>query len=235
MNKALLKYSYHFKFENGIESLFEIFLEPTTLQIIRKSKKEPAEWTKFENFECAHCPLDKDEYKFCPVAVNLQELIEFFSEKTSFEKVKVTVDTKERSYFKDTDMQSAVGSLIGIIMPASGCPILAKLRPMLRFHLPFATIEETEFRVFAMYALAQFLRHKTGKQPDWELKSLVKLYDDIQKINTNVVSKIAKLENQDASINSVVVLNNFANFVSMDLDDEDFSRLTGLFGSWMTD
>lgn len=235
MNKDLLKYSYHFKFENGIESLFEIFLEPTTLQIIRQSKKEPAEWTKLENFECVHCPLNKDEYKYCPVAVNLQELIEFFSEKTSFEKVKVTVDTNERSYFKDTDVQSAVGSLIGIIMPASGCPILAKLRPMLRFHLPFATIEETEFRVFAMYALAQFLRHKIGKQPDWELKSLVKLYDDIQKINTNVVSKIAKLEKQDASINSVVVLNNFANFVAMDLDDEDFSRLTELFGSWITD
>ncbi|HET54555.1 MAG TPA: hypothetical protein ENN33_04990 [Ignavibacteria bacterium] len=235
MNKDLLKYSYHFKFENGIESLFEIFLEPTTLQIIRQSKKEPGEWTKLENFECVHCPLNKDEYKYCPVAVNLQELIEFFSEKTSFEKVKVTVDTIERSYFKDTDVQSAVGSLIGIIMPASGCPILAKLRPMLRFHLPFATIEETEFRVFAMYALAQFLRHKIGKQPDWELKSLVQLYDDIQKINTNVVSKIAKLEKQDASINSVVVLNNFANFVAMDLDDEDYSRLTELFGSWITD
>jgi hypothetical protein len=120
-------------------------------------------------------------------------------------------------------------------MPSSGCPILAKLRPMLRFHLPFATIEETEYRVFATYALAQFLRHKQGKQPDWELKSLASLYDDIQKINTNVASKIAELEKQDASINSVIVLNNFASTVTMNLDDDDFSHLNQIFQSWFSD
>lgn len=231
----LRKLSYKFEFEDGITNSFDVFLEPKTLQIVRKTKDVPAEWTKLENFECEHCPLDKNEFKYCPVAVSLEDLINFFSNTTSFEHVKVTVETEERTYYKETDIQSAVGSLIGILMPSSGCPILEKLRPMLRFHLPFATIEETEFRVFAMYALAQFLRKKEGKAPDWELKSLAKLYDDIQKINTNVAAKIANLEKQDASINSVVVLNNFANFVSMDLDDEDFSRLTGLFGSWITD
>jgi hypothetical protein len=120
-------------------------------------------------------------------------------------------------------------------MPSSGCPILAKLRPMLRFHLPFATIEETEFRVFAMFALAQFLRYKYGKAPDWQFKSLAELYDDIQKINTNVAAKIAKLEKQDAGINSVVVLNNFANTVTMNLDDDDFTNLNKLFHSWILD
>lgn len=235
MNNELRKYSYNFEFEGGSKRTFDVYIEPITLQVVRQTNKEPADWTKLENFECEHCPLDKNEYTYCPVAVSLEELIEFFSDRTSFEKVKVTVETAERSYYKETDIQSAVGSLIGILMPSSGCPVMAKLRPMLRFHLPFATIDETEFRVFAMYALAQFLRHKQGKQPDWELKSLAMLYDDIQKINTNVAQKIAKLEKQDASINSVIVLNNFASSVTMNLDDDDFTHLNRIFKSWIED
>jgi len=235
MEEELRHYSYNFEFEDGSRRSFDVFIEPHTLQVVRQTKKEPAEWTKLESFECEHCPLDQNEFQYCPVAVSLEELIDFFSDKTSFERVKVTVKSEEREYFKETDIQSAVGSLIGILMPSSGCPILAKLRPMLRFHLPFATIEETEFRVFATYALAQFLRHKKGKAPDWELKSLAELYEDIQKINTNVASKIAKLEKQDASINSVIVLNNFASTVTMNLDDDDFTLLNRIFKSWISD
>ena len=235
MNTELINISYQFEFENGTQKTFDVVIEPTTLEVVRQNSNEPAEWTKLENFECIHCPLDKNEVKHCPVAISLEELIEFFSDRTSFERVRVTVKTKERSYFKETDIQSAVGSLIGILMPSSGCPILAKLRPMLRFHLPFATIEETEFRVFATYSLAQFLRHKAGKEPDWKLESLAKLYEDIQKINSNVASKIASLEKQDASINSVIVLNNFAYNVTMNLDDDDFTHLNQLFDSWISD
>ncbi len=235
MSDILRKLSYIFNFEDGTKKTFDVFLEPKTLQVVRQSKSKPADWTKLDNFECEHCPINKDEYDYCPVAVNLQELIEFFSDRTSYEKVKVTVETEERNYVKETDLQSAVGSLIGILMPASGCPILAKLRPMLRFHLPFANIEETEFRVFAMFALAQFLRRKKGKSPDWSMSSLSELYEDIQKINTNVAQKIAELEKRDASINSVIVLNNFASSVSMNLDDEDFSFLFEIFSSWIDD
>lgn len=235
MSDLLRKLSYRFEFEDNTEKTFDVFLEPKTLQVVRQSKSKPADWTRLENFECSHCPINKDEYDYCPVAVNLQELIEFFSDRTSYERVKVTVETEERNYVKETDLQSAVGSLIGILMPGSGCPVLAKLRPMLRFHLPFANIEETEFRVFAMFALAQFLRQKKGKDPDWSMTSLSELYDDIQKINTNVASKIAELEKRDASINSVIVLNNFASSVSMNLDDEDFSFLFDVFSSWIED
>ncbi len=235
MKNELIKYSYKFEFEDGTERSFNVFIEPKTFQLVRQNKTKPAEWTKLENFECEQCPLDKNEFKYCPVAVSLEELIEFFSDRTSFERTKVTVITEERSYNKETDIQSAMGSLIGIIMPSSGCPVLAKLRPMLRFHLPFATIEETEYRVFAAYALAQFLRHKQGKEPDWELESLASLYDDIQKINANVVSKIAKLEKRDASINSVIGLNNFANTITMNLDDDDFTYLNQIFQSWISE
>ena len=235
MNSELRKYKYIFEFEDGIQKVFDVSLDSKTLQVVRSSKSNPAEWTRFDNFQCDHCPIDKNELEYCPVAVNLQELIEFFSDRASYERVKVTVETSERIYYKETDLQSAVGSLMGILMPASGCPVLAKLRPMVRFHLPFANLDETEFRVFAMFALAQFLRQREGSEPDWEMNSLSKLYEDIQKININVAQKIAELEKRDASINAVIVLNNLASFVSMNLDEEDFTSLYNIFKSWLNE
>lgn len=231
----LRKYSYKLLFETGKVNVFEIYLEPKTLQIIRTKNDEPAEWTKLQYFKCEHCPLNLDKYKYCPLAVHLQELIEFFSEFESFEKVHVEVASPERTYSKDTDIQSAVSSMLGMIMPSSGCPILAKLRPMVRFHLPFASLDETEFRVLAMYVLAQFLRNEKGLEPDWNMNSLKTLYRDIQKLNKNVAKQIADLEKKDTSINSVVILNNFADAVTMNLDEEDYSKLYLIFDSWLKD
>jgi Domain of unknown function (DUF6901) len=52
----------------------------------------------------------------------------------------------ERSYFKKTTMQKGIVSLLGILLVSSGCPVMAKLRPMVRFHLPFASMLATTFR-----------------------------------------------------------------------------------------
>ncbi|MCZ7602996.1 MAG: hypothetical protein QY331_01345 [Melioribacteraceae bacterium] len=235
MQKDRRKYSYRFEFKNGSEKTFDVCLDNVTLKILRKSKIQPGDWTKMENFQCEHCPLNKSEHKHCPTAIEIEELIKFFSDKSSHEKVKVTVSTPERSYFSETDLQSAVGSLMGVLMSASGCPILSKLRPMLRFHLPFSDLEETEFRVLSMFALAQLLRLKTGKEADWNMKSLVSLYEDIQKINENFVKKLAEVVKKDASLNSVVLLNNLATFVTFNIGSEDFSNLLKLFHAWVDD
>tara|TARA_B100000686_G_scaffold86198_1_gene93073 strand:- start:90 stop:251 length:162 start_codon:yes stop_codon:yes gene_type:complete len=48
--------------------------------------------------------------------------------------------TDERCYVEHTTMTEAVSSLLGIYMVTSGCPVMDKLRPMVRFHLPLATV-----------------------------------------------------------------------------------------------
>jgi len=153
----------------------------------------------------------------------------FFNDVPSYEKTKVTVNAKERQYVKNVDIQTGVSSLMGIIMPTSGCPILAKLKPMVKFHLPFSNIEETEFKVFSMYLLAQYFKMKNGKEPDWEMKNLNEIYNDILTLNQNVAEKISKIEAMDAGINAVVILNNFADSVTFGLDTQDLSHLEGFF------
>ena len=145
----------------------------------------------------------------------------------------MVIETNQRTYSKDCNVQTGVSGLMGVIMPASGCPVLGKLKPLARFHLPFSSLEETEFRVFSMYLLAQFIRMKEGKDSDWQLKGLQKIYDDIHQVNQYIAEKIRDLENKDASINAVVILNNFADSVSMSIEEEDLWKIEPLFRDYL--
>ena len=226
-------FSYRFVFENGEEKTFEIALDSSSLNIIRGENILNPNWTLRKEFGCEimECPLKDSDH--CHIAVNLQNVIDFFSDIPSYEKVKIYVSSPERDYFKDTSVQHGVGSILGILMVSSGCPVLGKLKPLVRHHLPFASIEETEFRVFSMYLLAQLLKYRKGEKPDWDLDGLKKLYEDIRKINQNVATKIADLEHKDASINAIIVLNNFADSVTFSIDDNDLSQVEYLFKEWL--
>lgn len=227
--EKILTYTYKFVFNNGEVRTYEVNLDPISLELINGKKPAHPEWPKLENFKCPHCPLNLDEHIYCPVALNLDEIIAFFSDTASYEEVEIIVSSSEREYRKKTSVQVGVGGLIGVIMPTSGCPIMGKLKPLVRYHLPFASIEETEFRVFSMYLLAQYLKMRKGDDPDWSMTGLKQIYEDIQKLNVNVAKKIADLEARDASINAVVVLNNFADSVSFCLDEDDLSDFEFLF------
>ena len=84
------------------------------------------------------------------------------------------------------------------------------LRPMVRFHLPFATIEETIYRSVSCYLLAQYFLLKKGKEPDWELEKLAQAYEDIQMINVGMTDRLRSISEEDANANAVVVLDVFA-------------------------
>jgi len=118
-------------------------------------------------------------------------------------------------------------------MASSGCRIMAKLKPMVKFHLPFSSLEETAYRAFSMYLLAQYYRYTNGLKPDWLLEDLAKSYDEIKKVNQYVCEKIANLELQDTTINSIIVLNNFAEFVSILLEENSIEELESLFKEYL--
>jgi hypothetical protein len=222
--------TFRFILENGTEKVFPLNIDDNSLQFIAPEIAAP-EWTKKEKIAC---PVENNLCPgFCPIAWNLDATIKFFDGLPSYEKVTVYVETEQRTYSKNTSLQDGIGSLIGILMTTSGCHVLDKLRPMVRYHLPFATLEETEYRAFSMFLLAQFLRKKKGLEPDWDMTSLKELYRDIMKINKNIAKRIGDLEKLDASINAVVILNNFANMVSFDLEDDEFTKFESLFEAWL--
>jgi hypothetical protein len=230
--KKLLVYSYRFKFKDNKEETFQVTLDPETLTVIKNDSEPFPDWASFDNFQCDICPIENKSNGFCPVAINLIDIIKFFSNIHSYEEIELEVTTPERTYSKETTVQVGVGGILGILMPSSGCPTFGKLKPLVRFHLPFASLQETEFRVYSMYLLAQYVRMKKGQSADWDMKGLKQVYEDIQKLNVNIAQKIADLEAQDASINAVVVLNNFADTISFSLDEDDLSNIETLFNDY---
>jgi hypothetical protein len=226
-------YDFSFKFKDGKEKKVKVRIDEETLNIIRPQLTVPPKWTELENFNCEHCPLDKNKFKYCPVAVNINDVVSDFKEFNSFDDVDVTIRTNTRTYSKHTSLQNGLGSLLGIVMVANDCPVMGRLKPMMRYHLPFATLEETDYRVLSMYLLAQFVIAKKGGKPDWEMNNLKDLYEDIKTLNQNISRQVAKLESKDAIANSVIVLNNFAEHVTFLLNKKMMHRLEILFKDYL--
>lgn len=172
--KDSLKITYTYVFQNGVTRTFDILLDRQTLSLMAKPPVQPPSWTLLKQNQCANCSLDARDHPFCPVALNFAEVAEHFAHAVSYEEVRVVVTTEERTYSKETALQQGLTALLGIIMPTSGCPVLEPLKPLVRFHLPFATITETVFRMVSMCLVAQYLRHGEGKSLVFGPKSLYK-------------------------------------------------------------
>ena len=151
-----IQISYSFKFSEGANKIFNILLDRQTLAFSSAIRSDPPLWAKLNHNKCSNCSLDERSNKHCPVALNLADIAEEFKDFFAYENVSVTVTTEDRTYSKDTTIQQGLSALIGIIMTTSGCPVMERLKPMVRFHLPFASLTETIFRMVSMYLMAQY-------------------------------------------------------------------------------
>ena len=188
---------------------FEVQLDPDTLRTIIPTDPKP-DWARLEYHQCGNCPLDPAREPYCPAAVRIAPLVAAFSDSLSHQEAEVVVTTDERTISKRTTVQEGLTSLMGIHLVSSGCPILAHLRPMVRFHLPFASIEETIYRMASMYLMAQYFKMNKGMETDWEIRDLANLYAEIQKVNADLSLRMQNAAQKDASLNALVHLDIFA-------------------------
>lgn len=221
-----LRFSYKFQFDDGKEKEFSALLDARTLRLLTPPMPVKPAWTMLEYEKCENCPLGPENER-CPVAVNLSHLVDEFKYSTSYDKTWVVVEGPERTYAQETSVQNGLASVMGIIMVTSGCPVLDNLRPMVRFHLPFATAVESVYRIISMYLLSQLFRMKAGEEPDWNLESLGELYRQIGKVNKGLWKRLSKASNFDANVNAVIVLNTFGDAIRFSLrkDLEDLAPL----------
>jgi len=228
----VISFQYRFVFGRGFERTIDVNLDKKTLNLIQTRKASYPEWTALESFQCPNCSLDGDNHVFCPIAVNLVGLVDFFRDMISYKEVNLLIRSEERAYIKHTTLQQGISSLVGIYMVTSGCPVMDKLKPMVRFHLPFATLRETQYRVISMYLLAQYFLYRRGKKPDWELKNLVTIYDDIQIVNKGFFKRLAHIKIKDATLNALVKLDIFAKYVSTSINRDVLDEMEGLFSAY---
>jgi hypothetical protein len=225
---GFLLYKYHIIDKNQIQKDFEIKLRSENLEVIPiELNEELPDWIRLSFNKCPVCTL---ECEYCPVASNIYPIMRFFRDDVSYKDSVVVLETPDRNYSKHTSLQQGVSSMLGIIMVTSGCPSLDKLRPMVRFHLPFANPLETLYRALSMYLVQQYFRYKKSLPADWDLKGLNAIYEKVHEVNIAFSKRIAALKGQDANINSLIILDNFANFVNFSLDHQKLSQIEKLFG-----
>ena len=200
-----IKYKYNFRFPDGIEQEFKLHIDSETLELVAENEQIPAEWMQLEYNKCTNCSLNSNNL-YCPLALHLGDLISFSNALISFNQVQVEVILPERTIINNTTVQQAVSSIMGLIIPCSGCPHTAFLKPLARFHLPFASVDETTFRATSMFLLAQLIRKTEGHKPDFSLAGLKYLYKKLHVVNSDFSVRLRNSTKEDASINALVLL-----------------------------
>lgn len=229
-----LVYTYQFDFEDGPQKNFSLELDPSTLEYLAEEPDELPDWTALEHHQCPNCPLSADEHPHCPVAVNMVGILEYFRDFFSYDKADVTIKANDRYYHKESAVQDALSSLLGIIMTTSGCPVLDKLRPMVRIHLPFSTTRENLYRAISMYFTAQFFKAKNNNDGDsWELDGLVEIYEEIETVNEAFCKRIATSFDKDANVNAIVILNCMAEIAALSIKQDLLEDIEKSFAAYL--
>jgi hypothetical protein len=173
MDEESIRFIYIYQFSDGASKHFDIRLDRSNLLLQARRPADLPLWSLLTFEKCEICPLLETEHAYCPVAANLAGVVEEFRNLLSHEKVSVTVVCEDRLYAKDTTVQGGLSPLLGIIMTTSGCPVMEQLKPMVRFHLPFASLDETIFRAVVNRDFAKRMRAAAKK--DANVNALVNL------------------------------------------------------------
>jgi hypothetical protein len=224
--------TYTYTFSDKTRKKFTMALDRGTLGLMLKRKPEPPVWAVLSHKKCEICPLNEEEHLYCPVALNFSDIVENFKDMVSYETVKVRVTTAERVYSKATTIQQGLSPLIGIIMTTSGCPVMDYLKPMVRFHLPFASLDETVFRMSAMYLIAQYFQKQDGATPAWSLDELSEIYARVGIVNRDIALRLRDAAKKDANVNALVNLDCFAQMVPI-AAEEILGEIKAYFSAYL--
>lgn len=224
-----IEVTYRFKLPDGSERVHLVTIERKTLQLVFTDEQPPA-WTELDRNKCTNCPLDAAQSPYCPAARGAAAVCETFRDSPSYTVAQTEVVTDERTYSKTGPLANALGSLFGLVMSTSGCPRLNFLRPMARFHLPFATIEDTVVRAASFHLLEQYRSARKGGPETLALDRLAKDYAALAAVNVGLTNRIRSMGGRDSGRNAVVALDAFAKMLQMEIRD-DLPILDELFPS----
>lgn len=222
-----VRIKYTFITNENEKEIIDLEIHPETAELLLKDRDNLPEWTRLEFNQCSNCPLKPESTPYCPVAVNLNEVISRFDRIFSSDHLNLVVRMEDRDISLSTTAQRGLSSVIGLLFATSTCPHTSFLKPLARFHKPLASIEETIFRVTSMYLLGQYFLTNKGKKFDIKLDGLKKSYENLHLINSYIVRRLRNISQSDSSINAIVVLDTFTNFVPSTIDQKltEFKKL----------
>jgi len=226
----LLRIRYRIELPNGSQELFDFQFDERDFRLRSNPPAEPPFWTQLAFNQCANCPLDPTEHPHCPPALHMADTVERLAALVSFDIVSVTVMLAERTISAEVSAQQAMSSILGLIMATSGCPWTALMRPMARFHLPFATETETVYRSVTMYLLAKELAGAPAKSG---FESLESLYESLHVVNRDMSRRLGAATRSDPARNAMALLDSHGTLLPAAIEGS-LAELRPLFDSWRT-
>jgi hypothetical protein len=229
---------YQFCLRGGPQDQYRVVLDSQRMESISQKDVDPSideapEWTRLDFNQCDNCPLDTASTPHCPAAMNMVELVKRFARLLSYDEITVIVNTNERQIYKDTTIQRGVCSLMGLLMATSGCPMMTFFKPMARFHLPFASTEETIWRATSSYLLAQYYLWQDHKDADITFEGLSRIYNEIQTVNISFARRLRAACQHDSMVNAIILLDMFAQSMPTAID-ESLNEIRHMFAPFLT-
>lgn len=224
---------YEFTLTDKSKERFELIFDATTIELVNAVGSTPPPWTELCYEQCPHCPLTPKSHPHCPVAINLVPAIAHFDQLMSFDKITVMVSSVERQVVQDTSAQEGLSSLMGLLIAGSSCPHTHFFKPMARFHLPFASKDETMWRAAATFLLARYFSGNGLDIADMQLGGLVTIYDDVAKLNDAMVQRLRAASSRDSAVNALVHLDVFAKFLMPPLEDS-LAQIKSIFDPFIS-
>ena len=175
-------------------------------------------WTALNHHQCPGCPLAAQPDSRCPAALDIAHIVEQFRELPSCQTVHVQALIGERAHSMQTDLQTALQSLLGLMLATSTCPVLSCMKGPARLHMPFASVDETLFRMVGAYMIGQYLRGRSGQSTDGSLRGLADFYEQVENVNRHLKKRLDAMAGSDAHTNAIVSLMSMSMLVSFSLD-----------------
>jgi len=210
---------YYFTLPEGVREVFNLQIDAQELELVGGMPDVLPSWAKLDFHQCPNCPLTPDTYPHCPLAAHLVDIVRRFEGLVSYSEIQVDVMTAERFITQETTVQRGMSSLMGLVMATSGCPHMAFFKPMARFHLPFASAEETVYRATSMYLLAQYFLHKEGHPADLDLTGLREIYNNIEIVNVAVAKRLRTATEADSAINAIILLDIYTKAIPVVIEE----------------
>jgi hypothetical protein len=233
MNEPL-RIRYRFDLPDGSQKTLEFSFDPTTFKLQNPAPADPPFWTELKFNRCANCPLNEQEHPHCPAALQMASALEPLKALVSFDTVGVTVLQFERKVYAETTVQQAMSSVFGLIMATSGCPWTDRLRPMARFHVPFAGETETLYRSVSMYLLSkEFVPRDQRAADGGGFAGLEDLYRNLHVVNRDMSRRLGAAATTDPARNALALLDSFTLLLPAALE-RSLDELQPLFSGWQT-
>lgn len=187
---SLVDVKYVFDFKKGASKSFDTHVDLMSNTPVLYTKGNPV-WGELDFHKCPHCPLSSGEHKYCPGALSIADIVEYFSSNPiNNEEVKCTVILPDKYIVGEKHIYESISSLIGLRFATSLCPILREFKLMVRFHEPFSSPFYTVYRATSTFLLKQYFKKTDGQTPDWTLKGLKEFYEKLGVINCKMGERL---------------------------------------------